>query len=309
MADNQQHNDDGIVHYEGGIPVFNTRLDKLEKEARESKDRDDEYKKKQLQLNNRLVWFTGVLAAVGIIGGAISAYQTHISGINAAAAQANAAAAEGMVEEMKKSGNDTHELAVQAKNQADRVADQLPELRKSARAAESGAATARDALHVSERAYLIDVYPHVEYIRRIVTVNIANIGRIPSGTVEVIAHAFVIHLEDIAQPKFTLNDAIERRWARHHIVSIAPGVPYAVDQGLKQMDGAEITTGHQQVIFVGSVEYNDGFPNTPTQREFFCVDVHLSLTQNQVIPDSCDPYRYLMGAEQADGFPNNEEIH
>ena len=131
MADDRQHSDDDIVHYEGGIPVFNTRLNELEKEAREAKDRDDEYKKKQLQLNSRLVWFTGVLAAVGIIGGAISAYQTHISGINAAAAQDNAAAAKGMVEEMKKSGNDTHELATQAGKQADRTRDLAEQAKKT----------------------------------------------------------------------------------------------------------------------------------------------------------------------------------
>jgi len=123
LANEHQGDNEGVVHYEGGIPVFNTRLNNLENEAREAKTRDEQYKQKQLDLNQRLVWFTGVLAFVGILGGAISAYQTHISGVNAAAAQANAEAAKNMVEEMKKSGNDTHELAVQAKNQTERTKD------------------------------------------------------------------------------------------------------------------------------------------------------------------------------------------
>jgi len=70
LADDPQRDDDEIVHYEGGIPVFNTRLNKLEDDAREAKDRDDKYKQEQLKLNRRLVWFTGVLAVVGLIGSA-----------------------------------------------------------------------------------------------------------------------------------------------------------------------------------------------------------------------------------------------
>ena len=68
MADDQHRDENGIVHYEGGIPVFNTRLDKLENDAREAKDRDEKYKDEQITLNRRLVWFTGVLAVVGLVG-------------------------------------------------------------------------------------------------------------------------------------------------------------------------------------------------------------------------------------------------
>lgn len=101
MADEQQSDEDDMVHYEGGIPVFKRRLDNLEDEARKAKERDDQYKDEQLRLNRRLVWFTGLLAAVGLIGSAISGYQAHVAKINADAARDNASAAEGMVEEMK----------------------------------------------------------------------------------------------------------------------------------------------------------------------------------------------------------------
>lgn len=155
MAGDQQPDNHGVVHYEGGIPVFNKRLNDLEDEARKAKERDEKYKDEQLKLNRRLVGFTGVLAAVGILGGAISAYQTHIAGINAYAAQKNAASAEAnaqsakaqaeasrqTVEEMKKSGLDTHELAVQAKNQT--------------AATESADRLAAQALHSVQRAFVL----------------------------------------------------------------------------------------------------------------------------------------------------------
>jgi hypothetical protein len=66
LADDQKRDDEGVVHYEGGIPVFNKRLNNLENEAREAKIRDNNYKKEQIELNRRLVWFTGVLAFCSI---------------------------------------------------------------------------------------------------------------------------------------------------------------------------------------------------------------------------------------------------
>jgi len=77
-----------------------------------------------------MAWFTGLLVFIGFLGFLINAYQSHIAGVNAKAAQENAAAAKGMVEEMKKSSADTHDLAIAAKDQAVAVKSQVEELRK-----------------------------------------------------------------------------------------------------------------------------------------------------------------------------------
>lgn len=150
MANNEHPDNDGIVHYEAGIPVFNKRLNDLEDEARKAKDRDDQYKDEQLKLNRRLVWFTGVLAAVGLIGGAISGYQAHVAKINADAARDNADAAKGMVEEMKKSSTDTHDLAVAAKGQAS--------------AAQAAATAAQGTVRILKEQFQKDQRPYVAIV-------------------------------------------------------------------------------------------------------------------------------------------------
>jgi hypothetical protein len=118
LADSEADSNGNVFHIEGGIPVFNTRLDQIQREQEEAKQRDEQYRKEQLRLNRRMTWFTGLLVFIGFLGFLINAYQSHIAAINAGAAQDNAAAAKMMVEEMKKTGTDTHELAVQAKNQS-----------------------------------------------------------------------------------------------------------------------------------------------------------------------------------------------
>jgi hypothetical protein len=113
-----------VFHYENGVPVFDPqRLDDLAREQEDAKKRDEKYKDDQLTVNRRMMIFTAVLAGCSILGSGISAWQAHTANVTAGAAKDNATAATGMVEEMKKSGNDTHELAVQAKNQADRTKD------------------------------------------------------------------------------------------------------------------------------------------------------------------------------------------
>lgn len=137
-----------VFHFEGGVPVFDvSRVDKLELEAEAAKRRDEEYKKEQLHLNRLLMLFTGILALVGLIGSVISIYQAHVAKINADAANLNAVAAQGMLEQMKNSGTDTHALAVNAETQAEAAKD-------TATAAKGSLSLSSKALHLSERPYV-----------------------------------------------------------------------------------------------------------------------------------------------------------
>lgn len=152
LADEKQPQDRGIVHYEGGIPVFDIRLNKLEDEAREAKSRDEEYKKQQLKLNKRLVWFTGVLAFVGVVGGAISGYQAHVAKINAAAARDNASAAKGMVEEMKRTRLQAELDSAKALSTQQQVAQDS--LTKSQNNFERSSREAQESFRADQRAWV-----------------------------------------------------------------------------------------------------------------------------------------------------------
>lgn len=79
MTDDDQSANDGIIHYEGGVPIVGDRLDKVEHEQEAARKRDQQYKDGQLKTNRRMVLFTGVLAFCSILGGIISAWQAHIA--------------------------------------------------------------------------------------------------------------------------------------------------------------------------------------------------------------------------------------
>lgn len=69
-----------IFHYENGVPIFDSqRIDDLEREQEEAKQRDAKYKDTQLKINKGVMVYTGVLAACSILTGGISLWQTHIT--------------------------------------------------------------------------------------------------------------------------------------------------------------------------------------------------------------------------------------
>lgn len=211
------------------------------------------------------------------------------------------------LEQVTRQATDTHELAVQAKNQADRMAEQLPELRRSARAAQDAAKISRDAMHISEKAYITIGSPQFDFAKHIVSLSVTNNGRIPSGPIDIVAHAFVVRINSPFEQTLYLNQAIEKGWKRQHFLSVSIGSPFNITHALQKMDQTEINAGHQNIIFVGFADYNDGFPDTPTQRSFFCVTEAFNALMTQSLPFSCDPSIYLPVAEQADGYPNNED--
>lgn len=141
-------------HEEGGIPVLDTELERIRGEQAEAKRRDEMYRHRQLDLSQKMTWFTAMLAFVGVIGTALSLMQYDVARRNADAARDNAAAAKAQaeaakntVEEMRKGGTDTHELAVAAKTQAD--------------AAKEAADTSTRSLAVMQRQFRVDERPYL----------------------------------------------------------------------------------------------------------------------------------------------------
>ena len=292
MGDNERARDQEVFHLEDGIPVFHTRLDQIQAEQEAAKKRDKEFREEQLRLNRRMTLFTGLLVIIGVFGFLINAYQSHIAKLNADAASDNAASAKAQaeagratVEEMKKSSTDTHELAVQAKNQADRMKEQLPEIKKSADAAKQSLAESDTHFQIEQRPYLVvrDVtVPELKSLdmggdaRAIGTVD--NIGRgvafdeFGYQAVDVIDlditqsdHSY----EELAQPidiSFHRNvgDMMERagRGAiTHPVRDIAPG--QSANLGATLPPTRKITTnnmmgimfGRSFVVFMGMLKY------------------------------------------------------
>jgi hypothetical protein len=90
LADEQQNKHNPIFHYENGVPVFDDRrINNLEREQEEAKQRDAQYKDAQLKVNTWLMIYTGVLALCSVLAGGVSVWQAHITSQTIGEMQAN----------------------------------------------------------------------------------------------------------------------------------------------------------------------------------------------------------------------------
>jgi archaellum component FlaF (FlaF/FlaG flagellin family) len=179
--------------------------------------------------------------------------------------------------------------------------------RDAANAAQSAATTAKEAIHLSERAYITIALSQFDVKTKTVVFSATNSGKIASGGADVIVHAFIINSPDPGQPMMYLKDAIEMGWKRSHYASIPIGTPFHIIHVFKKMDESTFDKGKQHVIVVGFANYNDGFPDTPSQQSTFCMDAIFNTFMKRAQLTPCDAAVYLPAAEIADGYPNNED--
>src|SRR5579859_4161170 len=105
----QETNDSGKhIHYQAGVPVLETQLERIEREQTEARDRDRLYKDEQLEINRqqltvnkRLMIFTFLLVVTSAITSGISLYQANISKASADAAKSAAETASKTLKEMQ----------------------------------------------------------------------------------------------------------------------------------------------------------------------------------------------------------------
>ncbi len=301
MADDDGSDNPDVVHYEGGIPVFGPRLDKVEREQIAAKQRDEHYKDAQLKINSRMALFTGLLVACSLITGGISVWQATIAQTAASAARDAAKAA-------SDNANTSAYALLQNEWTSDftlqQMESQTAAQQDAASAAKKSASTASDALHVSERAYLIVGAVTLDMSKKVITVPIVNTGRIPSGKVEVVVHDATILA--IWQPSKEFK-VIEKHWKRHHLKSIPAGYSNVLDIPITETSEGGLAGGGQQVIVAGTLTYNDGFSDTPPRIFPFCKESVYHKVLKEVIVTECDPSDKLPTLEHIDGYPNNEE--
>jgi hypothetical protein len=189
--------------------------------------------------------------------------------------------------QLGRQAGDTHDLAIQAKNQADRtknVADRMKDQADQTRivanqaivqanAAKNAAQTAQESLSVSERAYLILSTPIDDFPHKRTDIPIVNSGHIPSGVAKIVTHEVTFRLDDPSARSISFADAIEWHWkaVTYQTIPVVPnGNLISVEVNLPSLDQDRLTTGKQAVAIVAQVIYNDGFPNTPDQSYLFC---------------------------------------
>lgn len=187
------------------------------------------------------------------------------------------------------------------------AAGQLHKMKRSTDAAEKAANTAEKAVHLSERAYITTSVPDLIIPQKFVSFSINNNGRMPSGAADITVHWFTVPVVDPHSDRIDLAAAIDKHWQTKHLTSVSPVTPFIMKLPVSKVTQQFIEIGSEQVIVVGFITYNDGFPDTPTQRWPFCANSGYHTIMKVAYMTPCDPDNVINGAQLADGYPNNGE--
>lgn len=210
-------------------------------------------------------------------------------------ANRNSKTAEDTLGEIKKGGRDTHTLAVAAGTQATAA-------QTTAGAAQSAAVTAKDALHISERAYVTQGPPEIDTAKSMIGIPIVNSGRIPSGKVEVVGYEVTFNPDKMTEGFTPFKDVVERHKGVTDFASIPPGTPPTLSIGfpIPKMSKDRLNNGSQLIVIVGTITYNDGFPNSPMQLSLFCTQTLYQTVAKQVYLSPCNAASELPKFEALD---------
>lgn len=233
--------------------------------------------------------FTGLLFLTSVVSDIILIRQTAASKQSADAATKAAQIASDTLEELRKGGTDTHDLALAAKTQADstreiatRAGEQSVNLAKSADGAKAAAKTAEDTLRLTTRADIsIESFlltnPPIEVGKTVMLeVTLRNTGRFT-------AKQFVI--DSVAELRNSAPVAVSREGQRHggpmdipegtRKVVIDAGRFSAIDAGRFSAIDREFGLPPKESLYIyGTFSYFDGYAD---ERDIFCA-VYLPAT-------------------------------
>lgn len=84
------------------------------------------------------------------------------------------------------------------------------------------------------------------------------------------------------------------------------GDPYVLHVPLPALVPEKLNSGHQQIVVVGTISYNDGFPGTTTQVWRFCELAAWNPNSKEVQWMPCDSALYLSQIMIDDHYPKDE---
>lgn len=154
--------------YEGDALLLPGRVETLEHQAAEAKEREEQYRNEQITTNRRIATFTGLLVLCTLATAGVGLYQASISNTaaNAAktAAQAasdNAKTAADTLTEIKNSATDTHDLAIAAKDQSKAAVNQVTELESGVKESHALVKATQDSLDAMRANFTKDQRPYM----------------------------------------------------------------------------------------------------------------------------------------------------
>jgi hypothetical protein len=316
---NQDENEKGQDNSspKNGALLIEGPVEKAERQEREAKKRDEEYKRLQVRYNKAVTWFTAGLLLTSIAITVIyhdmaNTMSRQLDQMETASSQTSQ-----LIINAANQTRATNTLADRMKEQADRtkaLADQATIQARAAQTAASAAAKAADiadrTLHVSERAYLLLGPPVDDFPHKRVNIPIVNSGHIPSGPATIVIHEATFRVDDPSAKIMLFNAAIEKHWRKINYQSI-PTFPqsglFAAEVHLPAIIQDQLTSGKQGIAIAATMTYNDGFPKTADETIFFCDTSSYITSTNFFSMRPCeDANLVLQSLLFLDKYPNSE---
>ncbi len=210
---------------------------------------------------------------------------------------------------MQTQADRTKDLADQMKDQADYTKTIAEQAVTQAAAAQESASVADESLRISQRAYLISGFPTLNTSAGIATMPIINIGHIPSGKAVIVLHEATIK---VSNPNAsTPENAIptEAHWKHSDFDAVPPTagtITLSATVPLPALNADLMNKGFQEIFLVGTISYNDGFPEKSAEAWNFCEAAAFNTKTKQIEWHPCDWSLYMRQLLPFDHYPQNE---
>ncbi len=262
---------------EGDAIVLPDRIERLELQAAEAKERDEQYKQQQLTTNRNIAIFTGLLVLCTLATAGVGIWQARIS--NTAANAANEAA---------HAASDNANTAAYALIQNEQTSGYtLGQMAEQSDSQEKSANAAMDALLAVQRAFVFPVPNSLSVIkgdggRVLVGVDWENSGSTPARDLRYVVNYFPKSSLPYSPKNLKYCDFVEQNF-----MPIGP-------KGKASFYSSEITQWEKcKALYVyGWAAYHDDFRNTREHVTRFCYEATIidHASPKLIVDKSCSAY-------------------
>lgn len=212
-----------------------------------------------------------------------------------------------LADQMKAQADRTKDLADRMKDQAVQTKTIADQAIIQAKAAKSAAETAKEALHVSQRAYITIEGPTLDEATGVITIPLNNTGRIPAGKTVITVHEATMRTASGVNAMADIPSAIERHWNHMTYEYLPVGIDRQLILPIPAFDKSAFDGGNEVIMIAGEIHFNDGFSDTPDQIMRFCVNNMYHTVYKKQLWVPCDASVELPILIANDGYPNNEQ--
>jgi hypothetical protein len=312
LAIQPEDNEHPSVHYERGVPILDVgRVNEIERKQAEAEGRERE----QISLNRSLVRATVALVICTLALGGVQSFYMHrqwkltSDGLSKMGDQIWAAKDAALA--ARQSANTSSDILRESKGQFDKTLNEIKRQtsaqREASGASLSSANTAKEALHVSERAYLVREKVEAEVDHKVITASVENAGHIPTGDIHVVTHLAVV--EQVALAPEGRVRILEADRTESDLPSFPPGIPQKVYFTPQTFDVDRYRMGIQTLVVILTVTYNDGFPDEPDRTLKICAqsDYHPQINMTDFV--ACNFNASLEKLTKWESDPNPRVVH